>query len=40
MNKIITKKELKEKILDIAEIEYRFMSIREITNQLQVLVLL
>ncbi len=35
MDKIVTKKELKEKILEIADMEYRFMSIREITNQLQ-----
>ena len=34
MNKIITKKKLKEMILEIADIEYRFMSIREITSQL------
>ena len=34
MNEIITKEKLKEKILEIAEIEYRFMSIREITKQL------
>lgn len=35
MKKVITKTELKEKILEIADMEYRFMSIREITNQLQ-----
>jgi len=35
MNNVITKTELKEKILEIADMEYRFMSIREITNQLQ-----
>ncbi len=35
MDNIITKKELKEKILAIAKIEYRFMSIREITRQLE-----
>ena len=35
MSKIITKKELKRMILEITAIEYRFMSIREITTKLQ-----
>ena len=35
MSKIITKTELKKMILQITEIEYRYMSIREITSQLK-----
>lgn len=35
MTKIITKEKLKEMILEITEMEYRFMSIREITTKLQ-----
>jgi len=36
MKKIINKEELKEMILEIADIEYRFLSIREITKQLKI----
>ena len=35
MSKILTKEKLKEMILEITEIEYRFMSIREITTHLK-----
>jgi len=35
MNKILTKEKLKEMILEITELEYRYMSIREITTQLK-----
>ena len=35
MSDILTKKKLKEKILEIAKLEYRYMSIREITTKLQ-----
>jgi len=35
MSEKLTKEKLKELILEIAEIEYRYMSIREITTQLQ-----
>ncbi len=35
MKKIINKEELKEMILEIADIEYRFLSIREITKQIE-----
>lgn len=35
MNKTLDKGKLKEMILEIADIEYRFMSIREITAQLK-----
>ena len=35
MRKVFTKKNLKAMILKIAEIEYRYMSIREIVIQLQ-----
>lgn len=34
MAKILTKEKLKEMILDVAELEYRYMSIREIATQL------
>ena len=35
MRKTTNKEELKEMILEIADIEYRFLSIREITNQIE-----
>lgn len=35
MTKILTKEKLKELILEIAELEYRYMSIREIAIQLK-----
>ena len=35
MRKTIKKEDLKEMILEIADIEYRFLSIREITKQIE-----
>lgn len=35
MTKILTKNKLKEMILEITELEYRYMSIREIAIRLQ-----
>lgn len=35
MKKTTKKEDLKEMILEIADLEYRFLSIREITNQIE-----